>query len=144
MMRMRLALVLVTLFQGGCVVVYVPDPARAATRGAIEDADLKDFQLDVTTREETLLALGEPDEASDDGTVLMYWWYRHRGFLLWMVAAPNGVGAGWAGMVGTRVYLSLKFDESGRVTRHKFIHVSEGGSGPIRPQPTPREMLTQW
>jgi len=144
MMRMRLALLVVVLFQGGCIVVYVPDPSRADTRGAIEDAGLKTFNLDVTTREETLLALGEPDVESDDRSVLIYWWYRHRGFFLVMFAVPNGGGGGWAGMVGRRIYLCLKFDAAGRVVRHKFIHVTESLNRPAAPQLTPSELLSQW
>jgi outer membrane protein assembly factor BamE (lipoprotein component of BamABCDE complex) len=122
----RLALPSCLLLLAGCFVLYVPDPSRADTRGSIENQDLKPFMLGVTTREEVLLTLGEPDLESEDGTVFMYWWYYSRGFLLvaWGVVGPAGgaSGGGNAGMMGMRINLCIKFDEAGKVVRHKFVH----------------------
>jgi hypothetical protein len=123
----RLALSLFLLLPGGCIFLYVPDPGRAATRGTIDKRDLKPFTIGGTTREEVLLALGEPDVVGEDGDALMYWWCHSRGFLLWAVVGP-GAGGGYAGMVGKRIHLCFKFDRESRILRHKFVHLPEAAA----------------
>ena len=125
----RLALSLVLLLPGGCL--YLPDTGRAATRGTIDQRDLKTFMIGGTTREEVLRTLGEPDVVDADGTMLGYWWYHSRGFALMLANTPSGI-------VGTRIHLCFKFDQESRLLRHKFVHLPEGVAL------SPAEILTQW
>ena len=122
-MPKRLAISLLLLLPLGCFGIYVPDPGLGDTRGAIDSRDLKSFAIGATTREEILLTLGEPDFQSEDGSVILYWWYSWRGFI-----AVIGYGVAGAGTDGSRISLVLKFDDAGRVLRHKFVH-SYGSNG---------------
>jgi outer membrane protein assembly factor BamE (lipoprotein component of BamABCDE complex) len=130
----RLALVLFLLLPVGCFFIYIPDPGRADTRGSIDDRDLRPFTIGVTTREEVLLALGEPDLQSKDGSSILYWWYYCRGFV-----AVLAYGAADAGMDGNQINLILKFDDAGRVLRHKFVHVHALDGPALR-----KEGLVEW
>jgi hypothetical protein len=130
----RFALAVFLLLPVGCVFIYIPDCGRGDTRGAIDNRDLQSYSIGVTTREEVLLALGEPDLQSQDGSTILYWWYYCRGFI-----AVAGYGVADAGMDGNQIHLVLKFDEAGRVLRHKFVH-----SHALDGQGLTKEALVEW
>lgn len=122
-MNLRLMLVPLLLVTTGCpIVLVVPDPSRASTRGAMTPLDLKPFAIGATSREEVLLALGEPEIESEDGSIFVYWWYSFYGFGI--LSANNDesfIGAG-----GIRLNLFLKFDAAGKILRHKFVAGLDG------------------
>ena len=95
----------------GCIIIPFPVDK---TKGRAVDVDPKTaFQTGVTTREEVLTRLGQPDhDTIDRGHVFVYsWWHAGWGFAAF---------SGFNGNVGTGAsyridYLAIKFDESDRI-----------------------------
>jgi hypothetical protein len=128
----RLTLSCLPLLAAGCA-IWIEEPSRGDTRGVIDNRDLRPFLIGVTTREDVLLALGEPDLQSEDGSTLIYWWYQDRAFCL-LPPPPFHFG-----MSGMRISLCIKFDGVGKVVRHKFVG-SIDGSRPFQE----KENLDKW
>ena len=103
--------------QAGCLVWPFPTGQLLAGRGRITPQYAATLQVGVTTREEVLLRLGEPDEVLAGGRVLVYRWTEARGFL----AAAGGYGAGVVAVPfpGHRA-LRLEFGPDARLTRLAF------------------------
>lgn len=99
---------LVMVGTSGCIVIPVDFSARGS-RQNVDESTAAGFQPGVTTREEVLLQLGEPDVVSGDQRSLGYAWSRIK--FVWVVGSYGG---GAAGNVAKRSFLRLDFDESGR------------------------------
>lgn len=114
--------------QIGCLIWPFPTGDLLAGRGRITQKYAATLQVGVTTREDVLLRLGEPDEVQAGGKVLVYRWIEARGFV--------AVGAyGSAVLVpfqGHRA-LRLEFGDDARLVRLAF----EKG-GPAPPAEPPR------
>jgi hypothetical protein len=70
------------------------------------------LQAGVSTKEDVLLLLGEPDYCSEDGQTIGYSWTK-VGFLL-IVGTQGGGGET---EIGKNYVLEIAFDASNRVTR---------------------------
>ena len=69
----------------------------------------------VTTEEELILKLGEPDEVSFDQKLLRYQWSKIK--VLWAVVGPYYMNGGG----GIRDYtLSITFDDNNVVSKKEF------------------------
>jgi hypothetical protein len=129
--RLAAAMMLATLGAAatGCIIVPIP---RSTKHEGIR-ADLSPQQLDfiepgVTSRREVLFRLGEPDETCrGTWSTLSYVASASRTDVHWAVGVPlppRGVGVEGTVHEGSRTYLLIRVDPSGRVLRHRFRKVS--------------------
>lgn len=100
----------------GCLVVPVPSYDAAGSRGNIAKESADRFIPGVTTREEVLLELGEPDHATRDNRRIGYEWTRVKGW--WFV---GGGYSGAAGEVLRSYLLAIEFDADGRFVRSSLL-----------------------
>jgi hypothetical protein len=110
-----LALVLGGLGLAGCLVIPV-DYHAAGSRHNVNAKTCEGLRPGVTTREEILLTLGEPNFVSEDGQRLGYAWTKVKA--LWFV---GGYGAGAAGEVERSYVLETCFDGSHRVSHVRLL-----------------------
>jgi outer membrane protein assembly factor BamE (lipoprotein component of BamABCDE complex) len=105
-----LAAILACVVLAGCLVVPVDYHATGSRHNITMEAT-NVLRVGVTTREEVLLTLGEPDFVSEDGQRFGYLWTKVKA--IWAVAS-YGPGAGGE---FTRSYLiETSLDRSNRVS----------------------------
>ena len=115
-MRRLLPVMALASLGPGCLYVPTPNAVDYGSRARIEREQVL-IQDGVTTREEVLLAFGEPEFSLGRGRVLGYTWVRcDGGFIMLM---PCGMGL-LAGSVGGRTTLRIEFDARGVAARHEF------------------------
>jgi len=107
---MRLLMMGAVVLVSGCLIIPVPEYKAGGSRGNINEETTAQFQIGVTTKEDVILLLGEPDYSSEDGRRLGYSWGRVKAWLF-----VGGPGAGAAGEISREYFLSLVFDEEGRL-----------------------------
>jgi hypothetical protein len=71
------------------------------------------FQGGITTREDVLLHLGEPDATLNNQSVFLYTWTRTRGYLIWAVP----YGGGGICSAGKTTILLFEFDADNYLKR---------------------------
>lgn len=66
----------ILLFSGGCIILPIPHPASSVRSrpGIVRPEDAAFIQPGVTTREQVLLCLGQPDDHWRDQQVFYYHW----------------------------------------------------------------------
>jgi hypothetical protein len=132
----------------GCIIVPIPrSAAESGTRGAIGSDDLEFVRDGVTTGEDVLWELGEPDYI--DSRHLVYGWCSSRMDLYFVYAIPAGP---YAAAVGggryrsqSNEYLLFELDGDLRVRRYGFEATS--GSLDHRDGRAPKSMsviLNDW
>ena len=94
----------------------VPPHWTAESRHNVTPATAKELRVGVTTLQDVVLDLGEPDSVSDDGLRLGYQWTRVR----WIAVVSNGL-YGTAQELGRTTFLELTFDEQGRLSRREMV-----------------------
>lgn len=101
----------------GCIVVPVPvNYHKGDSRQNVRTKDTRWLISGQTTREEVLLRLGEPDEATEDGASLTYRWEK-KYLQLWAVWGAGNTGGGEYRDLGKDYALKLSFDPTGKLTR---------------------------
>lgn len=70
----------------GCIILPLPEHGLSWGKGRIDDSDLEFVKAGVTTREDLLLNLGEPEVVLSDGDVFVYSWGVTSGFFLVLYA----------------------------------------------------------
>lgn len=99
-----------SILVAGCLIIPVDYPA-ANSRHNLKAESTNALNVRVTTREDVLLALGEPDFVSEDGQRFGYMWTKVKA--IWVVAGSSG---GTGGEI-TRSYLvEVTFDPSNLVS----------------------------
>lgn len=105
-----LAVLFLCGLSGGCLILPM-NYHTAASRHNISLQTTNLLEIGITTKDEVLLKLGEPDFASPDEQRLGYLWSKVK-----CVWAIGGMGGGAAGEI-TRSYLvETSFDSSNRVS----------------------------
>lgn len=99
---------------GGCLVIPV-DYHDPGSRHNITAASATRFQPGVTSREEVILALGEPDHASDDDRRMGYAWTKVKALII--VASYSGGSA----ELKRSYILELNFDAAGRFVDSRLV-----------------------
>lgn len=124
MRQLRLALIAIIgggLFWG-CVIIPVPLAGHTGRYKGIDEETVKFIQIGSTTREDVLLRLGAPDQASEEG--FEYGTEKFSWGLLWIVFIPNPAGApgtpGGGFLWGKVRPLIIEFDENSIVKAVRF------------------------
>lgn len=118
-MRPRIATVVLPLLWAaalcGCVALPLPSQDSRLERDNLGQWQSERFQPGKSTREDVLLALGEPDGVAADGSWLVFADVRNAGH--WLVVVGTAGGAGGVDTNGKYVYRNLIvfFDPRGRV-----------------------------
>lgn len=119
--------ILVSALGSGCVIIPTTEhvPVVGPTRGLIDQETLESIRVGVTTREEVLLRLGEPDVVMRNERLFAYHWVTNTGYVIGGGGATGSItGGGGVGAIRQKRYLALvEFDEQGIVKRHE---VKEG------------------
>jgi hypothetical protein len=128
-----IAMAALSLFSG-CIIIPVPGGGHTGEFKAIDEATVKFIQIGTTTREDILLRLGAPDEASE--TTLTYGTMRRSGGTIWFFFIPipspgPAASLSGGGAVESKIYkpLIIEFDENSTVTAWRLgegvTHVKE-------------------
>ena len=99
----------------GCLIIPV-DYHATGSRHNVSMASTNVLQIGVTTREDILLTLGEPDFVSEDGRRFGYLWTKVK--VIWAVAS---YGSGAAGEVTRSYLIETSFDQSNRVSDVRLL-----------------------
>jgi outer membrane protein assembly factor BamE (lipoprotein component of BamABCDE complex) len=105
-----------SLLLTGCLVIPV-SYTQAGSRHNVSDTTARGFQPGITTREDVLLQLGEPDYVSIDGRRLGYAWTEVHAVLF--VSGSSGPGA--TDEMGKTSVLEVSFDAEGRMEASRVI-----------------------
>ena len=128
--RGRYGKLLVTTVAVASLAACLPIPVDYYAKGARENVSPKTadkIQRCVSTKEDILLMLGEPDLVSKDERRFGYGWGKTK--ILWIVPGGNiGLGGGWSTSYeggiseSTRSYLlEVSFDENDLVTEVSLV-----------------------
>jgi outer membrane protein assembly factor BamE (lipoprotein component of BamABCDE complex) len=115
LVALSLALAVALSGPAGCLIVPVNYTA-AGSRNNVRTQTANTLRPGVTTREDVLLVLGEPDLASEDGRRLGYAWSKVNA--IWFVASYGG-GAG--GEIQRSYILEVSFDAGDRVAAVRIL-----------------------
>jgi hypothetical protein len=105
------------LLQISCVKVPIPTKENKVLTGIPVTKEQQSFLVPMlTTREEVIARLGNPNIIWEDARVFVYNWDMRQGILLWAI---GGYGAGAAGLsdIEKHYLLLIQFDEQGKVQR---------------------------
>ena len=103
----------------GCVVVPVP---QDHVNGRAVTADPLTLKPNVTTEEEVLLRLGDPDSIWND-RVFVYTWDHVHWAIFWAVGTEGGGTGGMSDVTPAHQMLIVQFDETGHVKRAERTEV---------------------
>ena len=117
-MRLKYALIFLSLLLSlqGCIYIPTPQHALLKGRGMIELEDTQALQVGVTTREAVLLQFGEPDATLNQQCIFVYHWTRVQGYF-----AVGGGYSAYAGPVGKTTLLTFEFDSQNLLKRFEYI-----------------------
>jgi outer membrane protein assembly factor BamE (lipoprotein component of BamABCDE complex) len=104
-----LFLVCGTLVFPGCFIPTMEHHEDIQTRGAVDEDVIGFLKTGKTTREDILMAFGEPDYCWARERKALYHWKMTWAY--WAIAAPGGGGA--AGSAERNYVLVLEFDTNG-------------------------------
>jgi len=104
----------------GCVIPMDYHPSDSRTN--VREETTTTIIPGQTTKQDVFLGLGEPDEASPDGSRLVYRWIKVKAIVHWPCFFPGCVGGSskfvkWYALI-------ITFDEPGLVL-HREVHSKE-------------------
>ena len=107
----------VMLLRESCILLPIPTEEDKILAGRpVTEAQLSFLVPKITTREEVVEHLGNPDIIWEDARVFIYNWEMRQGILFWAAGAYYSGGAGMKDI--TRHHLLLiQFDEQEKVQR---------------------------
>ncbi len=94
----------------GCIYIPTPQHDLLYGRGMIDPEMTQRFQIGITTRDDVLLLLGEPDATLTNQSIFLYTWTRTQGYMIVYGARD------WA-PVGRTTILLFEFDANNYVKR---------------------------
>ncbi len=105
------------LLLASCVMLPVPTPEDKVLAGKpVEDGQLSFIETEITTKEEVIERLGNPNVIWEDARTFIYSWDMRQGILLWAAGAHYTGGVGKKD-IAKHYLLLIQFDEKGRVLR---------------------------
>jgi hypothetical protein len=140
----------------GCVLLVVPTPQRDTgyARTNLTQLTPQQFTVGTTTKEEVILALGEPDAVSSDEHKLAY--RSEKTVAVWIFAAGGGYSAvATGGGINRERFCIFEFDPQGRLLQatQNGTWSGEQGFGPPKLTPTnlnddpysvPASLASEW
>lgn len=94
----------------GCVYI----PYHAHIHRVPDEKTLASIKEGITSKEELIMMLGEPDRVKKNEKLFLYWWQEEHGFV-------GGIGAGGGGgLVISTHSLHIEFDESNIVKKFEI------------------------
>jgi len=113
---MRIVLPLVSILLFSLTVSCVPIPKKVGTRGEITKRALEFLEEGVTSREQVLLHLGEPDFVGENEQIFVWEWVQAWD-VHWGVAARGGGAGSGGGVIRGRICngLLIKFNDQANV-----------------------------
>jgi len=117
-------LVCLALTLTSCIAVPLPTSETKVLAGTpVTDEQLAFLTAHVTTRQQVIEALGNPNVIWEDARVFVYNWEMRQGILLWVV---GGYATGYSGAkdIPKHYMLLIQFDAQGRVQRFERVHRS--------------------
>jgi hypothetical protein len=102
----------------GCLFLAFPTPGHRIDMGEVKisKADIRDFEVGKTTREEVLLQFGEPSAQFSNGKTIVYHWRVVKGY--WIFEVGTGADpAGGSGAFRNYYQVVFEFDEQGLLER---------------------------
>ena len=110
-------LLCVTLLLNSCVLLPIPtDESKVLAGKPITEEQLTLMIPKVTTQQEVIAQLGNPNIIWEDAHVFVYNWEMRQGVLFWMVGAYY-TGAGGMTDIPKHYLLLIQFDEHEHVQR---------------------------
>ena len=97
----------------GCIVAPIP---QDHVNGRAVNVDPLTIKTGVTTEEDVLLRLGDPDAIWNE-RLFVYSWDHVNWAILWMIGAETGGAAGTLDIPPRHQMLLIQFDEGGHVLR---------------------------
>lgn len=94
----------------GCIAIPTDFYGYGTRRNVSEETEAK-LVVGATTKEDVLLALGQPDLVMSNGATFIYKWEKIKGIGISLVPLPNALGAPVDFQKDFQ--LRLKFDENG-------------------------------
>jgi len=101
----------------GCIAIPTDFYGYGTRRNVSEETGAK-LVVGVTTKEDVLLALGQPDLVMSDSVTFIYTWEKIKGVGISLVPLPNALGAPIDFQKDFQ--LRLKFDENGVLVEKWF------------------------
>ena len=117
------------LFIQGCIMLPIPTGEDKVLAGEqITNEELNLIRPGITTKEEVVDRLHNPDVIWEEERIFAYNWQMRWGVLLWAVAVGHGFGGAFAGgaedIIGNNYVLLIRFDSNDRVERFEVTHRS--------------------
>jgi outer membrane protein assembly factor BamE (lipoprotein component of BamABCDE complex) len=98
----------ILLLISGCLYI----PYHAHIHRVPDEKTLASIKEDVTSKEDILMTLGEPDRVRNDERIFLYWWQEEHGFVGWY--------GGKGGPVRDTYSLHIEFDENNIVEKYEI------------------------
>jgi hypothetical protein len=111
-----LAATFCSIVLAGCIIIPV-DYHATGSRHNVTSESTNALCIGVTTREDVLLTLGEPDFVSEDSRRFGYLWTKVKA--IWAVASYGGSGAG--GEITQSYLIETSFDPCNRVSNVRLL-----------------------
>jgi len=102
----------------GCIAIPTDFYGYGTRRNVSEETEAK-LAIGITTKEDVLLALGQPDLVMGDGATFIYTWEKIKGVGISLVPLPNALGAPVDFQKDFQ--LRLKFDENDILVEKNFL-----------------------
>lgn len=108
MKKIFISTTIIFFFLSGCVYV----PYHAHIHRVPDEKTLASIKEGLTSKEEVLLILGEPDRVRANEKIFLYWWQEEEGMVVWLV--------GDARQVRSTYSLHIEFDENNIVKKFEM------------------------
>ena len=116
-------MVIPLLFIQGCILPIPTGEDKVLAGDQIANEELNFIRPGITTKEEVVERLNDPDVIWEEERIFAYNWQMRWGILFWAVGHGLQV-AGGAEDIATKYVLLIRFDPIDRVERFEVIHRS--------------------
>ena len=125
--------VLIFLLPTGCVPLIIPTSPKTVAGTEIHEEETTSIQPGMTTREEIVERLGEPDWQFDDIGIIAYRWTKQEwnNVMIWLAPYPSSGGISEF-ETGRSYILFFLFDIDQKLTAHEIVKQSTWPGSTVR------------